>query len=90
MTTAIIIGAGVAAAAGIASVALRAYSAKQAGGAASILGKSFYRGGFEAKMTKREAALVLGVRETVHKDKLKEAHRRIMLANHVSSLEVVS
>lgn len=76
------IGVGVAAAAGAASMALRAYGGKQAGGAASVLGKSFYRGGFEAKMTKREAALILGVRETANKDKIKEAHRRIMLANH--------
>jgi DnaJ family protein C protein 19 len=83
MTTAIAIGVGIAAAAGVASVAMRAYGAKQAGGAASVLGKSFYRGGFEGKMTKREAALILGVRETVQRDKLKEAHRRIMLANHV-------
>jgi DnaJ family protein C protein 19 len=33
-------------------------------------------------MSKREAASILGVRESVTKDKLKEAHRRIMLLNH--------
>ncbi|MEE6467441.1 hypothetical protein FKM82_007239 [Ascaphus truei] len=42
----------------------------------------YYRGGFEPKMTKREAALVLGVSPTANKVKLREAHRRIMLLNH--------
>ncbi|XP_078058206.1 mitochondrial import inner membrane translocase subunit TIM14 [Mustelus asterias] len=42
----------------------------------------YYRGGFEAKMTKREAALILGVSPTAHKVKIREAHRRIMVLNH--------
>ncbi|GCB66606.1 hypothetical protein scyTo_0012033, partial [Scyliorhinus torazame] len=42
----------------------------------------YYRGGFEAKMTKREAALVLGVSPTANKIKIREAHRRIMVLNH--------
>lgn len=33
-------------------------------------------------MTRREAAAILGVRESVSRDKLKDAHRKIMLANH--------
>lgn len=44
--------------------------------------KKFLKGGFESPMSKREAALILGVKESVNKDKLKEAHRRIMLLNH--------
>ncbi|KAL7750787.1 mitochondrial import inner membrane translocase subunit TIM14 [Sorochytrium milnesiophthora] len=45
--------------------------------------RKFPKGGFEPKMTRREAALVLGLRENnVQRDKLKEAHRRIMLLNH--------
>ncbi|KAG8443514.1 hypothetical protein GDO86_012060 [Hymenochirus boettgeri] len=43
---------------------------------------SYYRGGFDPKMTKREASLVLGVSPTANKTKLREAHRRIMLLNH--------
>ncbi|KAI9012260.1 hypothetical protein DFJ74DRAFT_771667 [Hyaloraphidium curvatum] len=84
MTTAILIGAGVAAAAAAGKMALNMYKGKGAGaGAAGLFGgNKFYRGGFEGKMTKREAALILGVRESVSRDKLKEAHRRIMLANH--------
>ncbi|RKP00924.1 hypothetical protein CXG81DRAFT_2911, partial [Caulochytrium protostelioides] len=45
-------------------------------------GSKFLRGGFEPKMSRREAALILGVRETVSAQKLKEAHRQVMLANH--------
>ncbi|KAI1235967.1 hypothetical protein IHE44_0002060 [Lamprotornis superbus] len=42
----------------------------------------YYRGGFEPKMTKREAALILGVSPTANRNKIREAHRRIMLLNH--------
>jgi len=51
--------------------------------AGPIASSKYYRGGFDAKMNKREAALILGVREVgITKDKLKEAHRRVMLLNH--------
>lgn len=42
----------------------------------------YYRGGFDPKMSRREAALILGVRELASKKAIKEAHRRIMIANH--------
>uniref|UniRef100_M4CNF6 J domain-containing protein n=1 Tax=Brassica campestris TaxID=3711 RepID=M4CNF6_BRACM len=44
--------------------------------------RKFYEGGFQAAMTRREAALILGVRERVVAEKVKEAHRRVMVANH--------
>ncbi|CAN7075471.1 unnamed protein product [Brassica oleracea var. botrytis] len=44
--------------------------------------RKFYEGGFQAAMTRREAALILGVRESVAAEKVKEAHRRVMVANH--------
>ncbi|XP_062154128.1 mitochondrial import inner membrane translocase subunit TIM14-1 isoform X2 [Alnus glutinosa] len=44
--------------------------------------RKFYEGGFQPKMTKREAALILGLRENATPDKVKEAHRRVMVANH--------
>ncbi|XP_075477655.1 mitochondrial import inner membrane translocase subunit TIM14-3-like isoform X1 [Primulina tabacum] len=44
--------------------------------------RKFYEGGFQSKMTRREAALILGVRESTPADKVKEAHRRVMVANH--------
>ena len=33
-------------------------------------------------MTKREAALILGVRESSSAQRIKEAHRKIMVLNH--------
>ncbi|KAA8542912.1 hypothetical protein F0562_024053 [Nyssa sinensis] len=48
-------------------------------------GRRFYPGGFEQVMTRREAALILGVREHAVVEKIKEAHRRVMVANHPDS-----
>jgi len=48
----------------------------------SFASNRFYKGGFEPKMSRREAGLVLGVSPSVSKGKLKEAHKRIMLLNH--------
>ncbi|KAF6142116.1 hypothetical protein GIB67_037034 [Kingdonia uniflora] len=42
----------------------------------------FYPGGFQEIMTRREAALILGVRERDVMEKIKSAHRRVSLANH--------
>jgi DnaJ homolog subfamily C member 19 len=33
-------------------------------------------------MTKREAALILGVRESASLERIKDAHRRILINNH--------
>ena len=46
-----------------------------------MLGR-YYQGGFESPMTRREAALILGVRETVEEKKILEVHRKLMLLNH--------
>jgi 3'-phosphoadenosine 5'-phosphosulfate sulfotransferase (PAPS reductase)/FAD synthetase len=48
----------------------------------SWFARNFYDGGFEEKITKREAALILGVRESASVERIKEAHRRILLLNH--------
>jgi hypothetical protein len=48
----------------------------------SWFARNFYDGGFEDKMTKREAALILGIRESASVEKVKEAHRRVLLLNH--------
>jgi DnaJ family protein C protein 19 len=42
----------------------------------------YYRGGFEPKMTKREASLILGISPSSNERRVKEAHKRIMLLNH--------
>jgi DnaJ homolog subfamily C member 19 len=36
-------------------------------------------------MSRREAALILGLRESAAEERVKEAHRRIMIANHPDS-----
>jgi len=42
----------------------------------------YYRGGFEDKMNKREAALILGVSPNAPAKKIRDHHKRIMLLNH--------
>ncbi|CAI5503968.1 unnamed protein product [Closterium sp. Naga37s-1] len=44
--------------------------------------RRFYEGGFQPTMTRREAALILGIRESAAQEKVREAHRRVMTANH--------
>ncbi|KAI9229983.1 MAG: hypothetical protein DHS80DRAFT_21888 [Piptocephalis tieghemiana] len=85
MATPIAIGVGVAATAAAARFGFRAFQRYQAsGGAAGASSlKKYHKGGFDAKMNKREASLILGLRESgLTQKKLKEAHRRVMLANH--------
>lgn len=50
--------------------------------AESLANSKYYKGGFEPKMTKREASLILGVSPTASKNKVKDAHKKIMLLNH--------
>lgn len=48
-----------------------------------INGKSFIKGGFGQKMTAREALQILNLKETnLSVAKLKEQHRKLMMANH--------
>lgn len=46
------------------------------------VGSKYYEGGFEDTMTKREAALILGVRESSSAQRIKEAHRKLLVLNH--------
>ncbi|XP_006885133.1 PREDICTED: mitochondrial import inner membrane translocase subunit TIM14-like [Elephantulus edwardii] len=46
------------------------------------LPKSAFRGGFEPKITKWEAAFIVGVSPTAKKGKTGDAPRQIMLLNH--------
>jgi hypothetical protein len=50
--------------------------------AKSVEGLRYYSGGFEEKMTRREAAQILGVRESTDANRIKQAHRKILIANH--------
>ena len=40
------------------------------------------QGGFLPEMTRREAALILGLRESAPAERVRDAHRRVMIANH--------
>lgn len=46
------------------------------------VGSKYYEGGFEDTMTKREAALILGVRESASVKRIKDAHRKLLILNH--------
>ena len=41
-----------------------------------------FQGGFLPDMTRREAAQILGVREAAPPDRVRAAHRKLMIANH--------
>jgi DnaJ homolog subfamily C member 19 len=81
--TPLVAGLGVAAAALTARQLLSAYVRY----AASPASRGFYRGGFQQEMTRREALLILGLRESAAQEaqRVRDAHRRIMLANHPDS-----
>lgn len=60
--------------------AYKSISTRMNGGNGS---KAFLKGGFDAKMNAKEALQILNLNEAnLNKKKLKEVHRRIMLANH--------
>ena len=46
------------------------------------VGSKYYEGGFEDTMTKREAALILGIRESSSAKRIKDAHRKLLILNH--------
>lgn len=50
--------------------------------AESWANSKYYKGGFDPKMNKREAALILGISPTANAKKVREAHKRIMIVNH--------
>ncbi|GAX80245.1 hypothetical protein CEUSTIGMA_g7683.t1 [Chlamydomonas eustigma] len=78
-------GLAVAGTAFVAKHAVQAYVKLSAPGSIFSATKAFYRGGFQPEMNKREAALILGLRESAAEERIKEAHRRIMVANHPDS-----
>lgn len=50
--------------------------------AESMVNSRYYKGGFDPKMNRREAALILGVSPTASKTKVKDAFKKVMSANH--------
>lgn len=46
------------------------------------VGAKYYEGGFEDEMSRKEAALILGVRESSPMTRIKDAHRNLLVLNH--------
>jgi DnaJ homolog subfamily C member 19 len=63
-------------------LALQRGGGVRAAGAAAPRFPRAFAGGFEAEMTRKEALLVLGLREGAQKDAIRDAHRRLMRLNH--------
>ncbi|KAL2014621.1 hypothetical protein VTN00DRAFT_2146 [Thermoascus crustaceus] len=81
MASALAIGVGVATAAFLGRAGLVAF--RRYKGGVDSMGKAFYKGGFEPRMTRREAALILQLSErTLTKEKVRKNHRQLMLLNH--------
>ncbi|KAJ2862200.1 mitochondrial import inner membrane translocase subunit TIM14 [Coemansia erecta] len=82
----LLVGFGIAGAAAC-GVALKVLSRGRAPGptlkGVTPVPKQFSKGGFAPKMSKHEAALILGLKESsLTLEKVKKAHRTIMLRNH--------
>ncbi|EGP87684.1 unnamed protein product [Zymoseptoria tritici ST99CH_1A5] len=81
MASVLAIGVGVAAAAFFGRAGLVALRRARGGGTA--LGKSYYKGGFEKTMNRKEAALILETSERgITKEMIRKKHRQMMLLNH--------
>lgn len=59
-----------------------AAGALKGGAAGKMNARKFYEGGFQDKMDKKEAALILGCREHASKQKIIERFRSLTMANH--------
>jgi DnaJ family protein C protein 19 len=44
--------------------------------------RRMYTGGFEGSMSRREAALILGIRESADAKKVQERHKKMLISNH--------
>jgi len=80
MTTPVVAGLVIGAGAYAAKFALEAAMKVRASSGPNL--RAFYKGGFQREMTRREAALILGIREHAKEEAVKDAHRKIMIANH--------
>lgn len=82
MASAAVIGIGVAMAAFLGRAGLIALR-RSRGEITGPLGKAYYKGGFEPKMNRREAALILELSERqLTKERIHSSHRKLMMLNH--------
>ncbi|XP_003388370.1 PREDICTED: dnaJ homolog subfamily C member 15-like [Amphimedon queenslandica] len=85
MTSLMLAGIGIAATALTARVVMRNFrevQKKMSKIQTDQLLSTYYRGGFEKNMNRREAGLILGVSPSSPPDRIRVAHRQIMLLNH--------
>lgn len=88
MASTVLAGVGIATAAFLGRAGLVAFRRWKNPEAVSAIGRAFYKGGFEPKMTRKEAALILELNERtlgnreVARDKIRKSHRKLMLLNH--------
>ncbi|EOO01371.1 putative mitochondrial chaperone protein [Phaeoacremonium minimum UCRPA7] len=81
MASALAWGTGLAVAAFLGRAGVVAW--RRSRGGVGAMGKAFYKGGFEQRMSRREASLILSLNErTLSKEKVRKAHRTLMLLNH--------
>ncbi|UJR09013.1 hypothetical protein I4U23_013262 [Adineta vaga] len=55
---------------------------KTSGVIAEGLSSKYYKGGFDPKMNRREAALILGISPTANKNRIRDAYKRLIILNH--------
>lgn len=48
----------------------------------TLCAMNYYGGGFERRMSKREAGLIVGISPSSPAKRVKEIHKRLMLINH--------
>ena len=87
MTSLMLVGAGIAIAAFGSRALIRSFRSIQK--QANVISKSpmfsstyYYKGGFDPKMTRREAALILGVSPSSSKERVHQVYKRIIALNH--------
>ncbi|KAI3393311.1 hypothetical protein diail_4444 [Diaporthe ilicicola] len=81
MASVLVWGTGIAAVAFFGRAATIAW--RRSRGGIGAMGQAFYKGGFEPRMNKKEASLILSLNErAVTREKIRKAHRTLMLLNH--------
>ncbi|KAL8682348.1 MAG: hypothetical protein Q9224_006439 [Gallowayella concinna] len=81
MATILAVGCGVAVAAFLGRAGLVAL--RKSRGQVGAIVRPYYKGGFEPKMNRREASLILQLNERMlTKEKIRKNHRQLMLSNH--------
>eukprot|EP00699_Malawimonas_sp_californiana_P000425 EC713585.1.p1 GENE.EC713585.1~~EC713585.1.p1 ORF type:complete len:113 (+),score=16.69 EC713585.1:29-367(+) len=84
MATPFIIGVGAAGVALVARFGIKAFKSLKGAGGGAGKPKQFYPGGFDQQMNRKEARLILGLKENESPtpEVIRDAHKRLMKLNH--------